>query len=312
VRIRHYVPGDETAQAEIYNAAAGQLPGCKPASADNLRQRTGAEGFDPSQWIYAELEGTVVGYCLTQANGRIGFPWHKAGFEHVAEPLFSAALGQLRSIGLGRAYAAYPSSWTCQAEFFIGHGFVRSREMVNFVQEVSDLPTLLARPVAIDSMRPTDVTAVAAMAPELWRGRSPAQLERDWFDNPQLPADSLFVIRSRTDEQPLSAGRLVENPTYADAKAVDPTQPCFRLGAFGTEGLTHKRINGLFSLVVPRARSAMPVAHDLLAYAASRMAGTAASIAAQVPSDVPHLLGFFQTHFRQQASFPVFERDLHG
>jgi hypothetical protein len=119
------------------------------------------------------------------------------------------------------------------------------------------------------------------------------------------------VIRSRTDQQPLAAARVIDNPAYADPKAVDATQPCFRLGAFGTEGLAHKRINGLFSLVLPRARSAMAVAHDLLGYAASHLAGSKASaIAAQVPSDSQHLFAFFQSRFRQQASFPVFERSL--
>jgi hypothetical protein len=34
------------------------------------------------------------------------------------------------------------------------------------------------------------------------------------------------------------------------------------------------------------------------------------SFAAQAPSDVPHLLRFYQSHFRHQGSFPVLERSL--
>jgi hypothetical protein len=34
------------------------------------------------------------------------------------------------------------------------------------------------------------------------------------------------------------------------------------------------------------------------------------TLAAQVPSDAPHLLKFYQHYFRRQASFPVFERTL--
>ena len=184
--------------------------------------------------------------------------------------------------------------------------------MVNFVQELPNLPTLLTQPSnPVSPMEPTDVGAVAAMSPELWRGRPAEELRHDWFENPQLPGDSLFVIRSRADQQPLAAGRLVENPAYPDGLNVDASQPCFRLGAFGNEGLAVKRINGLFSLILPRARSAMGAAMDLLAHAAAGLNGsTASAIAAQVPSDVPHLLAFYQSHFRRQASFPVFERAL--
>jgi hypothetical protein len=35
-------------------------------------------------------------------------------------------------------------------------------------------------------------------------------------------------------------------------------------------------------------------------------------VAAQVPSDVPHLLMFYQSHFRRQGSFPVYEKSLAG
>jgi hypothetical protein len=35
-----------------------------------------------------------------------------------------------------------------------------------------------------------------------------------------------------------------------------------------------------------------------------------ATLAAQVPSDVPHLARFYQQYFRRQGSFPVFERRL--
>jgi hypothetical protein len=35
-----------------------------------------------------------------------------------------------------------------------------------------------------------------------------------------------------------------------------------------------------------------------------------ATLAAQVPSDVPHLLRFYQQYFRRQGGFPVFDREL--
>jgi hypothetical protein len=312
VTIRNYRPGDETAQAAIFNAVAGSLPGCKPAAVEDLRRRMNGPGFEPGLWFYADEGGRIVGYCTAQANGRIGFPWCEAGSETFADTLFSAAITALRNRGVQRAYAAYSASWTSQADFFLAHEFKRSREIFNFVQELTNLPTLLLQTHAgVTPLQPADIPAIMAMAPELWRDRTVADLRQDWFENPQVPADSLFAVRSRVDGQPIAAGRLIENPTYADPTKVDSTQPCFRLGAFGTEGLTHKRINGLFSLVLPRSRNAMAGAMDLLAHAAARHdSAITKALAAQASSDTPHLVAFYQSHFQKQASFPVFERVL--
>jgi hypothetical protein len=312
VTIRNYRPGDEAAQASIYNAATGSLPGCKPATVDDLRRRSQAPDFDSGLWFYAEDGGQIVGYCSAQANGRIGFPWCRPGSERFAEPLFSATLESLRARRLGRAYAAYAASWTTQADFFLAQKFIRAREIVNFVQDLTNLPTLLLQTHAgVSPLEPADIPAIMAMAPELWRDRTAADLRKDWFENPQVPSDSLFAVRSRVDRQPIAVGRLIENPNYADPTKVDATQPCFRLGAFGTEGLTHKPINGLFSLVLPRSRNAMAGALDLLAHAAARHDSTTTrTLAAQASSDTPHLLTFYQSHFQRQASFPVFERVL--
>ncbi len=62
--------------------------------------------------------------------------------------------------------------------------------------------------------------------------------------------------------------------------------PCFRLGAFGTEGLNCKRINGLFSVLVPEGSHVSPLALDLLGYAVHKLDLTnVETIAAQVESD---------------------------
>jgi hypothetical protein len=92
---------------------------------------------------------------------------------------------------------------------------------------------------------------------------------------------------------------------------VDAGMPCFRLGAFGTEGMQTKRINGLFSCLVQAGREVNAVGLDLLSYAAARLSNPSAeTLAAQVPSDAPHLHRFYQQYFRRQGSFPVFEREL--
>jgi hypothetical protein len=87
--------------------------------------------------------------------------------------------------------------------------------------------------------------------------------------------------------------------------------PCFRLGAFGTEGMNTKRINGLFSFLAADNRDVTPFALDLMGYASMQLQETTVEcLAAQVPSDAPHLLRIYKQYFRRQGSFPIFERAL--
>jgi hypothetical protein len=119
------------------------------------------------------------------------------------------------------------------------------------------------------------------------------------------------VLRSRADGQPLAAAVLVTGPNFASPKQVDAGMPCFRLGAFGTEGLTTKRINGLFSLLVAEGNQVGALALDLLGHAARRLEDTdVETLAAQVPSDVPHLVRFYKQYFRRQGAFPIYELAL--
>jgi hypothetical protein len=312
VSIRRFQAGDEVAQVAIFNTAAGSLPGCKLATVEDLRRRMAAPMADPDLVHVAEDGGKLVGYCSAQTNGRISFPWCLPGHEGQSGPLFEATLAALKQRGVRPAFAAYASSWTAQADFFLAQKFTRAREIVNFIQELTNLPTLLVQSGdSVTPLEPADVPAVMAMAPELWRNQSADVLRREWFENPLAPPSTLFAVRNRVDQQPIAVGRLIENPAYADPAKIDATQPCFRLGAFGTEGMSHKRVNGLFSLVLPRSRNAMGSALDLLAHAAAQHDGAVSkSIAAQVPSDAPHLLTFYKSHFQKQASFPIFERTL--
>jgi hypothetical protein len=118
-------------------------------------------------------------------------------------------------------------------------------------------------------------------------------------------------MRGRSDGRPLAAALLVANPAYADPRQLDSAMPCFRLGAFGTEGLTTKRVNGLFSLLAADGRDVSPLGLDLLGHAALRLQDTEVeSLAAQVGSDVPHLVRFYKQYFRRQGAFPIYERSL--
>src|SRR5262249_23814883 len=129
--------------------------------------------------------------------------------------------------------------------------------------------------------------------------------------NPYFPPESAFVLRGRDGGAPAAVGLVVSNPAYADPKQLDAGMPCFRLGAFGTEGLTHKRVNGLFSFATADDRNLTQAGPDLLAHAAFRLSDTdVATFAAQVPSDAASLARFYKQFFRRQGSFPLYERDL--
>lgn len=310
--IRTFRPGDEDAQAAIFNAACGSLPGFKPAQADDVRKRTRARGFDPATRLYAQDSGKVVGYCAFHANGRVGMPWCLPGNEAHAEPLFAAAIAGLQERGVRRAYAAYHKDWSPPAQFFSAHDMPKVRDMVNFYQELTDMPTMASRPgSAITPFEPGDLPALHDMGADLWHGKTQKELWRDLLENPYFPPESLFVVRGRTDRTPLAVGILIENPAFADPKQLDASQPCFRLGAFGAEWGQPKRVNGLFGFVAAKDRSAFAFALDMMGHAAIKLDGTSAhGVAAQVPSDVPYLLMFYQSHFRRQGSFPVFEKTL--
>lgn len=310
--IRTYQPGDEAAQVSIYNEAAAELPRFKPATLDEVRRRwKGAPENDPRRFFAVE-NGVVVGYTVFHDNGRISYPWCRKGHERHAEALFEAALAEMKRRGHASAFAAYRADWAGPCAFFRDHGFAAVREMVNFVMALTDMPTPGARlATSIEPLRPEDLPAVLALGEGVLRARSVAALEQHLFHNPYFPPASVFAIRGRADGQPLAAGVLVSNAAYANPGAVDPAMPCFRLGAFGTEEMQTKRIHGLFSFLARPGRDLHPLGLELLSYAAGLMCDTdGEALAAQVPSDAPHLLRFYQQLFRKQGSFPVFERAL--
>ncbi len=307
--IRTFQSGDEASQAHVYNTAAAKLPAFKPATSEDIRRRSGDSGFDPETRIYAVASNQIVGYCTVQPNGRISFPWCLP--EHNARAwLFDAALAKSRAMGLKQLFAAYRADWTEQTAFFEANGFHKSREYVNFAQSLLDLPTMvIRRGLNVSPLKDDDLPAILALAPQLLRV-SLDQARSYFFANRYFSVDSLFVLR-KGDGSPQGVGLLISNPDYANPMMVDSATPCFRLGAFGTEGMTTKRINGLFSFLVGDERDASAVGLDLLSYALHRVQDdTIEVLAAQAPSDAKHLLGFYQKYFRKQGSFPVYEREL--
>lgn len=310
--VRPYERGDEAARVSIWNEATCELPRFKPATLDEIRRRMHGMNFDPGTHFSAVEGNLVIGYATFQPNGRVSHPWCRKGCERAAEPLLDALLNAMRARGMRKAFAAYRADWLQPCDFFRTHGFSQTREMMNFVMDLVEMPTPAARPgSSVVPLRPEDVPGVFALAPEVFRVGSPKELEQHLLHNPHFPPESVFILRGKAEELPLAAGVLVANAAYAHPEQTDPAMPCFRCGAFGTEGMSVKRVHGLFSFVAKNTGSVTAFALDLMAYAAFRLQeNTVETFAAQVASDVPHLLRFYQQFFRFQGKFPIFERDL--
>jgi hypothetical protein len=310
--IRTFQPGDEAVQVSIYNEAVSPLPKFKPATLDEVRRRVREPGFDPMTRFYALDGGKLVGYATFSSNGRISYPWCRPGCERHAEPLFQKVIEAMIARGFKRAFAAYRGDWPSVRDFFLGHGFTQVREMVNFVVDLADLPTPAARPHSLLSPpRPEDMPGLLALAPHALRISTAAELERHLLHNDYFPPESVFVLHHRADGSPVAVGVLVVKDGYADPMQIEPNMPCFRLGAFGTETMSWKRVNGLFSFLAKPDTSLTPYGLDLLRVASTRLETTdLGALAAQCPSDAPHLMRFYQAYFRRQGAFPVFERML--
>lgn len=313
VNFRTYQERDEAHQVAIYNEAARDLPKFKASTEVELARRSKDPSFSPDQRLFAVEGDKVVAYAQYQANGRVSYPWCQRGYEQAAEPLFQHMLRGMREKGFRKVFAAYRADWQQVQAFFAAHGFGVAREIKNYVLDVYDMPTAPARRHSnITPAVRADVPAIFALAPHMLRCGTPQELERHLFDNPYLPPSAVFVLRSRTTDLPLAAGVLVTDSTYADPKAVDPAMPCFRLGAFGTEGMTTKRIKGLFSFVAREDGQLTTLGMELMGHASSLLEDSDGidALAGQVPSDAPMHQRFYQMNFRAQGGFPVLERAL--
>lgn len=312
MQIRTFAAGDDAAQVGIYNEAAADLPKFKAATLDEVRRRCRPPEFDPTTRAFAVEAGRPIGYASFYPNGRIGFPWCRRGQEAAAEPLLEHVLAALRQRGVKKAFAAYRADWQPQREFFLAHGFEARREIINYVMDLAEMPTPSARASsAITALTAADVPHVYNLAPNLFRSPTVADFERHLLRNTAFPSEAAFVLRAKTDGSPVAVGIIVDNASYANAKQVDAGMPCFRAGAFGAEGMSVKRMNGLFSVAAAEDRDVSPLALDLLSYAAFRLQDSdVETFCAQVPSDAAHLVRFYKQYFRRQASFPLYEREL--
>ena len=307
--IRSYQTGDEHVQARIYNEAAGSLPGFKPATADEIARRY--QPADPGTRYYAVEDGEVVGYALFGSNGRVSYPWCLPGAEPAREPLIETVLTDMRSRRLPEAWAAYRADWSPVLDFLCQHDFSEKRAMINYVADLSRLPSRDHLPSnrVIARMEREELPQLIALAPGLFSDVDAQTLERFYWDNPfyKFP-ENLFALKDRNSGEILGVFLLVANERFADPTKIDAAMPCFRLGAFGTERERHKRVNGLFSCVFvdePEGELLLTASFGLQA---SRPGLN--HVAAQAPSDAVALCAWYDRYFQRQGSFPILSRRL--
>lgn len=311
MNVRTFQPGDEEVRVAIYNEAAVHLPSFKPASVGEVQRRCRDRAFDPTTHFFIEDGSQVVGYATYHSNGRVSFPWCRKGHESAAEPLFRHMIQAMAARGLEKAFAAYRADWPEITAFFEQNGFRHARDMVNFMIALTDLPTFSLHPVSVTPLRREDLSDLAELCPQALRVHDLAELEQHFFRNPSFPPASCSAIRRRDNGQLRAVGILVCNSTYADPRKIDSAAPCFRLGTFGTEGLQTVRVHGLFSFLTRNEPDSPRMALDLLSQSATLMEKLDGEcLAAQAASDVPHLIRFYESHFRRQGQFPLYERIL--
>ncbi len=313
MNIRIFQPGDEHAQLKLYNAGASTFPKFKPASLIEIQRRVQARDFDAGTRFYGEDGGEVVAYCTFQANGRISYPWHSPGHQADADAILAYVIGAMKQRGMPSAFASYRKDWPTINQYFEAHGFKLAREMVNYLLDIENLPTASAR---VGNMVTTatddDFPAIFALDPSVFRVPNADALKQAIWKNPYFDPRSVFVLRNRSDGTPIAAGLFIINSQYADPRVLDADMPCFRLGAFGTEGMTAKRVKGMFSFVAKPERNLFSIGMDMLGHASSLLGSDDEIMCytAQVATDATALHAFYQRLFVRQGSFPVYELTL--
>lgn len=311
--VRSFRPGDESAQAEIYNAATTGLPGFKAARADEIARRYRTPDFDATSKFFAEVAGRVVAYATFSPNGRVSVPWCLPDASRHVDALFGVLLGTMRERGLRRAWAAYRDDWIGVREFLHRNGFDTAYEMLNYVTATANLFAPSASPVQssvrIHPIERNRVSEIRSLEPTAFGVETVDELAAAWFDNPYFSSESLFGL-SDSDGRLRAAGLLVTHPKFADPNAIDSAMPCFRLGAFGTEQQRTKRVNGLFTYVAEREYDRHWSA-VLLGEARRRLevAGVT-NVGAQCRSNRTRAIEFYDRHFQRQRSFPIYAREL--
>ena len=186
MQIRCYQPGDELAQAQIFNVAAGALPGFKPAKPEEITRRLHAGDADPQTMYYAAENGEIVGYAAFGSGGRVSYPWSLPGAEIVQQPLLDTVLADMKRRGLTEAWATYRADWSPVLDFFHGHHFIQVRSMINYVAETSCFPVLNRLPPTrlVTRLERDELPQLATLLPANFGKLDLQTIEQFFWENP--------------------------------------------------------------------------------------------------------------------------------
>ena len=237
--IRSYQTGDEHAQAQIYNVAAGSLPGFKPSKPEEIARRYQAADSDPTARYYATENGEIVGYAVFSSNGRVSCPWCLPGAESLREPLFQTVISEMNRRGIAQAWAAYRADWSPVLDFLRGHAFSQKRSMINYVAETSRVPSLDHLPSnrVVDHLQRNELSRLVELMPDLFADVEVHTLELFFWKNPfySFP-ESLLVVKDAQSGEIRGASLLVVDDRFADPTKIDSFHALFSLGC-----LRHRR-----------------------------------------------------------------------
>ena len=139
MQIRSYQPGDELAQARIFNTAAGSLPGFKPAKPEEIRAVSKRATSTPRQ---CSTPPKTAMSLRTRSSARVAVSVSRGACRREAaqEPLLEKIVREMKSRGIPNAWAAYRGDWLPVIDFLREHGFTQNRSMINYVAETSGIP----------------------------------------------------------------------------------------------------------------------------------------------------------------------------
>lgn len=232
MQIRSFQPGDELAQARIYNIAAGSLPGFKPAKPEEITRRLHAGDTDPETTFYATEDGEIVGYALFGSNGRVSFPWSLPGAEVVQEPLLDRIVTEMNRRGFTDAWAAYRADWTPVLDFLHGHNFTQIRSIINYVAETSRWRVLDQLPPTrlVTKLERDELPHLATLMPASFGKLDVHGIGQFFWENPfySFP-DHLVALKDAENGDIRGISLLVLDDRFADPTKIDSAMPCFRL-----------------------------------------------------------------------------------
>src|SRR5262249_42473212 len=154
----------------------------------------------------------------------------------------------MKGRGFTAAWATYRTDWPPVLNYLRRHGFAEIRSMINYVAETSSFSVLDQLPPTrlVTKLKRDELPDLAKLMRARLGKLDVETLGRYFWENSFYAfADHLLALKEAGSGNVRGISLLVVDDRFADPTKIDPSMPCFRLGAFGTENQRHKRVNGL-------------------------------------------------------------------